>query len=157
MRENKTWRFMWIGRHSDFLFIYREIKSDISCESSVKHMKCQALFSQKKNQNVICCSCDKRFKGYLGCVKRDLTQQGWHWKSLYPRHIQSSTHVSDSSYNFRHTKALSSYAIIRPSSACSSAQLDQDIQNRKTPVECIGKHQMSWSSYIDAQGGLDFG
>ena len=54
------------------IFVFSEKTSlDISCESSAKqtiHMKFQDLFSlknreKKKKKNVICCSCDWRFKG----------------------------------------------------------------------------------------------
>ena len=61
-------------RHSKLFFYFSEKTSlDISCESSawqMIHMKCQDLFSLKnkkyiiiKKKNVVCCSCDWRFKG----------------------------------------------------------------------------------------------
>ena len=53
-----------------YFYLSKEIKLDISCESSAKqriHMNYQVLFSLKNNEkifiNVVCCSRDRRFKG----------------------------------------------------------------------------------------------
>ena len=55
----------------DTLFFYsyltKEIRLDVSCESSARHIKYQVLFSLKNNEkvfiNVVCCSHDWCFKG----------------------------------------------------------------------------------------------
>ena len=52
-----------------YFHLSKKIKLDVSCESSAKqriHMKHQGLFSLKNEKvfmNVVCCSCDWRFKG----------------------------------------------------------------------------------------------
>ena len=53
-----------------YFYVSKKIRLDISCKSSAKqriHMKYQALFYQKNNENlfktVVCCSRDWRFKG----------------------------------------------------------------------------------------------
>ena len=57
-------------RHFNFLLLsFKKVRLDVSCESSARqriHMKHQVLFSLKNNErilNVVCCSCDWRFKG----------------------------------------------------------------------------------------------
>ena len=58
--------------HLNFLdfCLLKKIRLDFSYESSAKqriHLKDQVLFSLKNNEkifmNVVCCSCDRRFKG----------------------------------------------------------------------------------------------
>ena len=55
-----------------YFYLLKKIRLDFSCESFARqkiHLKLQFLFFLKSNEkifmNVVCCSCDWRFKGYM--------------------------------------------------------------------------------------------